>query len=211
MKSRKYRIGYVLCLCVMLAGCTGQSKNTVTTADPDAIGSGTEQSVLQDPATTDGQNTRAEASTQPSTAYIPDTTDYTQFYDDTPNTAQPREYAESEVEIDITEDNFEDMLEDIYINAEQYIGKMIRVRGYCINEIYKKKDYHYVYRMQQEITGHHEHMTGFEFTYNGTYPKDGAWIEVLGTLRQYMEDNLAYLTLDAISVNEQEKPSTTEQ
>lgn len=208
---KKYKIGYIMFLCLMLAGCKDQSKDALTTADPDAIGSGTEQSVMQEQVTTDEQNTKTEASTQASTAYIPDTTDYAQFYDDAPNTAQPRAYEESEVEIDITEDNFEDMLEDIYINAESYIGKMIRVRGYCINEIYKKKDYHYVYRMQQEITGHHEHMTGFEFTYNGEYPQNDEWVEVVGTLRQYMEDNIAYLTLDAISVKKQKKPSGLEQ
>lgn len=129
-----------------------------------------------------------------------DTMDYDQYIDNTPNTAEPRDYTEEEIEVDITEKLYVSYINDIYVNAESYIGKMIRIEGMYLGETYEGQNYYYVYRKGPGCCSNDGDMAGFEFTYNGDMPKNGDWIEVVGTLRQYMEGQLAYLTLDAVSV-----------
>lgn len=138
--------------------------------------------------------------TEANTFYASDTTDYAQYYDDTPNTAEPRTYTEDEIELDITEDKYVSCVNDIYVYTEDYLGKMIRIEGIYLGETFEGRDYHYIYRHGPGCCDTDGEMCGFEFTYNGDMPKNGDWIEVVGTLRQYLEGNLAYLTLDAISV-----------
>lgn len=128
------------------------------------------------------------------------TEDYSKYYDDSPNTAQPRDYTEDELALDIVEENYVSSVNAIYLRAEDYLGQMIRIEGMCLGENYDGKEYYYVYRRGPGCCSSDGELCGFEFTYNGDMPENGEWIEVVGTLRQYLEGDLAYLTLDAVSV-----------
>ena len=199
-KCRNFIIILLLSVCISLTACNAHgrrddtstySEKGMTTVDGQQT-TGSEREVVDET----GQKSTADDSA----SYIPDTTDYSRFYDDTPNTAEPRTYTEDEIELDITEDKYVSCVNDIYVYAEDYLGKMIRIEGMYLGEVFEGRDYHYIYRHGPGCCDTDGEMCGFEFTYNGDMPKDGDWIEVVGTLRQYLEGNLAYLTLDAISV-----------
>lgn len=189
------------CVCMALTACGGQQytngENQNTAVDVEVA---TTDRTKKDVTTAGKEHVTGDSSSD-----VLDTTDYAQFYDDSPNTAEPRTYSEDEIEVDITEDKYVSYVNDIYVYTEDYLGKMIRIEGMYLGETFEGKDYSYIYRRGPGCCDTDGEMCGFEFTYNGEMPKNGDWIEVVGTLRQYLEGNLAYLTLDAISVKVQEK------
>ncbi|MPN42533.1 hypothetical protein SDC9_190090 [bioreactor metagenome] len=62
-----------------------------------------------------------------------------------------------------------------------------------------------MYRTGPGCCGNDGSMCGFEFTYNGTMPKEKDWIQVIGTLHTYEENGQTFLTLDASSVKVMDK------
>ncbi len=191
----------ILMLCVM-SGCGNENPASHQAKT-------TEASTTAEPATTQKeQEEETEAFDEEETKTSDD--DYAQYIDNSENTAEPRQYSEDEIDIDITEKLYVSFINNIYVNAENYIGDMIRIEGMYLGETYEGNQYYYVYRKGPGCCGNDGNMCGFEFTYNGDMPEDGDWIEVVGTLRQYMEGQLAYLTLDAISVTVKEERGAEE-
>lgn len=108
----------------------------------------------------------------------------------------------SEIDVDITEKMYVTFINEIYVNTEDYIGKTIRIEGMytAYTDENNGNTYYYVYRTGPGCCGNDGSMCGFEFTWNGSMPKDNDWIQVVGSLRTYDEDGFTYLTLDAKSV-----------
>ncbi len=197
MEKRTWFFCAVFFICIALTACGKKTpargnRQDTTALDLDAVT--TENIKL--PSASTGEEYTAGADT----GAVIDTTDYSQFYDNSPNTAEPRAYTEDEIEVDITEDKYVSYVNDIYVYTEDYLGKMIRIEGIYLGETFEGKNYQYIYRRGPGCCDTDGEMCGFEFTYNGELPKNGDWIEVVGTLRQYLDGNLAYLTLDAVSV-----------
>lgn len=115
---------------------------------------------------------------------------------------QSSDFDPSDIDVDVTENMYVAYINEIYINTEDYLGKVIRIQG--MFQAYKDENtgitYYYVYRTGPGCCGNDGSMCGFEFTWDGDMPKDNDWIEVVGKLRQYEEDGTTYLTLDAKSV-----------
>lgn len=102
------------------------------------------------------------------------------------------------------------LINDVYNNPDNYLGKVIQIDGMFTYEDMTEqggKVYYYVYRQGPGCCGNDGSMCGFEFTTaDGKYPdytpKEGddfaahPWIKVTGTLSSYMEgDTGPYYTL----------------
>ena len=95
------------------------------------------------------------------------------------------------------------LINDVYNNPDNYLGKVVQIDGMFTSENYSAsggKTYYYVYRQGPGCCGNDGSMCGFEFTTaDGQYPDytpqsgdDNSahpWIKVVGTLEQYYEDN----------------------
>lgn len=107
--------------------------------------------------------------------------------------------------IDITEKMYVSWINEIYVNTDSYIGKTVKIQGMYTTENFNNNEYHYVYRVGPGCCGNDGSMCGFEMTYDGEYPKDNDWIEVVGVLETYVEDGQTYLNLKADSVTVMEE------
>lgn len=105
-------------------------------------------------------------------------------------------------EIDINEKMYVTWINEIYTNTDNYLGKTIRLEGMYTAETVEEtnKSYYYVYRQGPGCCGNDGSMCGFEFTFDGTMPKENDWIEVTGVLERYEEDGAEYLSLKASKV-----------
>lgn len=106
------------------------------------------------------------------------------------------------VDLDITEKMYLTYINEIYTNPSAYLGKRIKIEGMYTEEYVEptKMTYRYVYRSGPGCCGNDGSMCGFEFYTDGEYPSENDWIEVIGTLEQYDEDGMKYLTIKADSV-----------
>lgn len=106
--------------------------------------------------------------------------------------------------IHITENIFLTYVKDIYANYKNYIGKTIKIEGLCTADEHSGHSHYYVYRYNSIYDPDHGHdhteKIGFGFTYNGNMPKENDWIEVVGVLCTYIENEKTFLTLDAKSI-----------
>jgi uncharacterized membrane protein YcgQ (UPF0703/DUF1980 family) len=114
-------------------------------------------------------------------------------------------------DIVLKESTYVTYINDVYTNADKYIGKIIQLDGMFTYEDYASqggKKYYYVYRQGPGCCGNDGSMCGFEFTAANAadYPKytpkatdkfnDHPWIKVTGKLKQYYEgDKGPYYTL----------------
>jgi putative membrane protein len=106
--------------------------------------------------------------------------------------------------VELTEDMYVTYINEIYTNAEDYLGRTIRLQGMFASAYDEASDstYTYVYRVGPGCCGNDGSMCGFEFSWDGEMPKTDDWIEVTGTLDEYEQDGLTYLTLRAKTVEE---------
>jgi len=106
----------------------------------------------------------------------------------------------------IKEKMFISQVNDIYLNAEDYLGKTIKLQGIFKEEQpYEGDPYCFVLRYGPGCCGFDGNV-GFEIKWDETraqpFPKEDAWIETIGVLKQYEEDGYdQYLYLDLISLN----------
>ena len=108
------------------------------------------------------------------------------------------------IDIDITEKMYIHWINEIYTNTEPYLGKKVRIQGIYMKQIEEDgKSYHYVYRQGPGCCGNDGTIAGFEIAYDGIEPKDNDWIEVIGVLEEYEEEDSKYLILKADSVRVQ--------
>lgn len=209
MGSRMYKKKIICAVLAFTLLFAGGCKNRTETDGHQSLTAGeenTHDAIKRDAEAGQGEEADAEDTAADNAyeagdyaAYLT-TEDYSKYYDDSPNTAEPRDYTEDEISLDIVEDTYVASVNEIYLRAEDYLGQMIRIEGMCLKETYDGKAYCYVYRHGPGCCSSDGELCGFEFTYNGDMPESGEWIEVVGTLRQYLEGDLAYLTLDAVSV-----------
>lgn len=113
------------------------------------------------------------------------------------------ENASSDDVIKINEKMFLTHVTDIYVNAEEYIGKKtIQCEGMLFmhdSELLLQPKY-FVVRNGPGCCGDDGYV-GFEVVWEGEYPKVNEWIEVKGVLESD-EFNMLRLTLDSLEVLE---------
>ncbi|MPN31416.1 hypothetical protein SDC9_178890 [bioreactor metagenome] len=112
----------------------------------------------------------------------------------------PPASADSDV-IEIKEKMFIAQTNDIYINAEDYLGKAIKYEG-IFNSFYNDANnttYYYVIRYGPGCCGFDAN-AGFEVVWSGDYPNNNDWVEVVGVLEEFEEDGNKYLRLDLSSL-----------
>jgi len=103
--------------------------------------------------------------------------------------------------IEIREKMFIAQTNDIYLNPEDYLGKTIKYEG--IFDMYEYEEtgttYYYVIRYGPGCCGYDAN-AGFEVVWSGDYPKQNDWVEVVGVLEEYEEDENLYLRLNLSSL-----------
>jgi hypothetical protein len=116
-------------------------------------------------------------------------------------------YAKSESNkgmIDIKEKMFLSQVNDVYLNANDYLGKTIKLEGiFKIDQGYEKA-YYFVIRYGPGCCGY-DGNAGFEVKWAKgkaqPYPPVDSWVEAAGELKSYEEDGfMQYLYLDLSSL-----------
>ena len=112
--------------------------------------------------------------------------------------------------IEITEKMFISQVNDVYLNAEDYLGKTIKLEGLFMMDYYdtRTEPYCFVIRYGPGCCGS-DGNAGFEVALPKlwienrgiSYPEKNAWVEAIGELKTYKENNYEYLYLDLTSLN----------
>jgi len=117
-----------------------------------------------------------------------------------------KQEAKSDGIVEIKEKMFISQVNDVYINAEDYFGKTIKLEGLFVTEQFSSRTdpYCYVLRYGPGCCGSDGNV-GFEVAWASSkkmsYPEENAWVEAIGELKTYEEDNSKYLYLDLSSLN----------
>ena len=98
--------------------------------------------------------------------------------------------------VEIREKMFIAQTNDIYLNAEDYLGKTIRYEGIFDVDFWAEMGttYYYVIRYGPGCCGD-DGDAGFEVRWEGAYPEQNDWVEAVGVLEAYEEDGYQYLRL----------------
>jgi uncharacterized membrane protein YcgQ (UPF0703/DUF1980 family) len=107
--------------------------------------------------------------------------------------------------VEITEKMFIAQTNDIYLNAEDYIGKTIKLQGLFKKAQYETRDdpYCFVLRYGPGCCGY-DGNAGFEVAFRGGeggYPGEDDWVEAVGVLKTYTEDDYPYLYIELSSLD----------
>jgi uncharacterized membrane protein YcgQ (UPF0703/DUF1980 family) len=107
--------------------------------------------------------------------------------------------------IEIKEKMFISQVNDVYLNAEDYLGKTIKLEGLFKMEQGYDKSYCFVLRYGPGCCGYDGNV-GFEVAWDKEkekpYPSEDAWVEATGELKTYEEDGYdKFLYLDLVSLN----------
>lgn len=103
-------------------------------------------------------------------------------------------------DLSIREKMFVSQVNDVYINAEDFLGKTIHLEGMFSSSYYEPTDSMFcmVFRYGPGCCGT-DGTVGFEVVWDETagisQPEEGAWIEVAGILQEYEEFGTTYLRL----------------
>jgi zinc transport system permease protein len=107
--------------------------------------------------------------------------------------------------VEIKEKMFIAQTNDIYLNAEDYMGKTIRLQGLFKKAQYETSEdpYCFVLRYGPGCCGY-DGNAGFEVR-NGdgspAYPEEDDWVEAVGVLNSYVEEDYPYLYIELISLD----------
>lgn len=102
--------------------------------------------------------------------------------------------------IEIKEKMFIAQTNDIYLNPDDYLGKTIKLEGlFKTSQYYEMEDpYCFVIRYGPGCCGY-DGSAGFEIAWEADravpYPAEDEWVEAVGTLSTYTEDDYPYLYL----------------
>lgn len=107
--------------------------------------------------------------------------------------------------IEIPEDYFLTQVNDIYTNAEDYLGRTLKYQGIFEKSTYGEGDNQeqimYVFRNSPGCCGN-DGTAGFEVLWDGDMPKQESWVEVEGVLQSYEDaDGNKFLQLKVDSLN----------
>jgi len=103
--------------------------------------------------------------------------------------------------IEIKENLFIAQTNDVYINTEEYLGKTIKYEGIFNSYLSEEtnESYCYVIRYGPGCCGYDSN-AGFEVIWDGDYPEQDDWVEVVGVLEMYEENDYQYLRLRLTSL-----------
>jgi uncharacterized membrane protein YcgQ (UPF0703/DUF1980 family) len=108
--------------------------------------------------------------------------------------------------VEIKEKMFISQVNDVYLNTEDYLGKIIKLEGIFKQDEGYTKTYSFVLRYGPGCCGY-DGNAGFEVSWVNEkvnpYPVVDSWVEATGVLKSYEEDDgfMKYLYLDLISLN----------
>ncbi|MDR1892842.1 MAG: hypothetical protein LBQ48_07540 [Oscillospiraceae bacterium] len=107
--------------------------------------------------------------------------------------------------VEIKENMFIAQINDIWLNKEDYIGKIVRYEGMFTQYTWQENNmtYYLVYRNSPGCCGA-DGQAGFEVAWpesaDKTYPNENDWVEAAGVLEQYEEYGQTYLRLSLSSL-----------
>ena len=104
--------------------------------------------------------------------------------------------------IEIKERMFINQCNDVYLNPDDYKGKLIKLEGIYDGFIDEEtgEKLNFVFRYGPGCCGY-DGVAGFEFNYNGNIPNPQDWIEVVGVVEILEIDNYETVRLNALSLN----------
>ena len=108
--------------------------------------------------------------------------------------------------VEITEKMFIAQVNDVYLNAGDYMGKTIKLEGIFKTEQYYgvPEPYCFVIRYGPGCCGM-DGNSGFEVKWEADqikpYPDVESWVEAIGVLKTYEEDGFDYMYLELASLN----------
>ena len=88
---------------------------------------------------------------------------------------------------EITEKMFIGQINDVYYNYKDYQNKYIKYEGIFITLPGSEMDYRLVMRYGPGCCAD-DGFVGFQVYYEGTYPKQNEWVEVIGLVKEYEVD-----------------------
>jgi len=198
---KKAIVLFVICL-VLLTGC---NKNTVSASLPAQSNNGGTQAVNisgNSGSTPDSSKSADNKDTEPASLVddgdkIPASTPDGNKSDDSKEVASG---SLAGVDVEIKEKMFIAQTNDIYLNAEDYIGKTIKYEGIFDSYTWEEDlTYYAVIRYGPGCCGT-DGNAGFEVVWDNDYPEKDEWVEVIGTLEAYEESGWQYLRLNLSSL-----------
>lgn len=105
--------------------------------------------------------------------------------------------------IDIKEKLFIAQTNDIYLNAEEYLGKTLRYQGFVetVNDEDTGETYYFVIRNGPGCCPGVDSTAGFEVAWDKPYPNRDDWVEATGVLEEYeFEPGVKYLRIQLKSL-----------
>ena len=133
-----------------------------------------------------------------------------------PESVQSKNFSSTPGVIDIKENMFITMINDINLNSKDYFGKTIKIEGIFKRSVWEGDYSYYVIRRAPGCCGD-DGEVGFKVTldpsYNGTdngadkdiYPAKDAWVEAIGELKSYEKLGFTFLYLSLTELNVLEK------
>jgi uncharacterized membrane protein YcgQ (UPF0703/DUF1980 family) len=106
--------------------------------------------------------------------------------------------------VEIKEKMFLAQTNDVYINSDDYLGKLLKFEGIydAYFDDYTQSEFRYVFRRGPGCCGA-DGQAGFEVVLNGddpSYPEPNSWVEAVGTLESYDDDGGPYLRVRLASL-----------
>jgi len=108
--------------------------------------------------------------------------------------------------IEIKEKMFISQVNDVYLNAEDYMGKKLKLEGLFMMEYsdIRTEPYCFVLRYGPGCCGTDGNV-GFEVAWTEnqkkSYPKKESWVQATGELKTYEENDFKYLYLELSSLD----------
>jgi len=103
------------------------------------------------------------------------------------------------VDVEIKEKMFLSQINDIYLNIDDYLGKTIKLEGIFTINKWKDKTYCSVFRYSPGCCGA-DGTIGFLVAWDNEYPDNDDWVEAIGILETYEENNHNQLRLKLLSL-----------
>jgi putative membrane protein len=105
--------------------------------------------------------------------------------------------------VEIGEKMFIAQVNDIYLNADDYLGKKIKLEG-VFKQSTGEEPYYFVIRYGPGCCGN-DGLVGFEVAWDKEkakpYPADDSWVEAEGVLKSYEEEGFQLSYIDLTSLN----------
>jgi len=121
------------------------------------------------------------------------------------DSAAARDYPAAEKAVEIMERMFVTQINEIYMNAEDYLGRTIKLEGIFIIEQLEDDTVFFVLRQTPDGCCGTRGFAGFEVKAAANqpehFPANDSWVEAIGVLREYRMGLTKYLYLELSSLN----------